>query len=190
VTALVLGLALLVWIAPPAVSEALIYDRAAILHGAVWRLWSGHLVHFSASHLGWNLLVVGLAGAWIECAGFRGGRALWMIVPPCIGLALLAGDPTLSRYGGLSGLATAIVVFACLSECRFRPGRIIWGVALALVGLKIGWEFFAGNPVFAHFEHGTVRAVPLSHLAGLVSAFVLWLIVSDNKPAATISSVG
>jgi rhomboid family GlyGly-CTERM serine protease len=176
VTALVTVLALAAWAAPTP-PEAWIYDREAILRGEIWRLWTGNLVHFSASHLGWNLLVVTLTGVWIEWTGFRGGRWLWLIAPPCISLVMLAGEPHLMRYGGLSGMAVANVAFACLSEWRGdRSQRIVWGTALTLIGVKICWEFLSGESIFAHFAGGSVRVVPLSHLAGVgIATLIVWL---------------
>jgi len=175
-TALVVALALLVW-CRPAGADALAYDRAAILRGEIWRLWSGHLVHFSASHLFWDLLAVGLTGVWIELAGFRGGRWLWVIAPPLISLLLLLGEPTLSRYGGLSAMATACVVFACLGELRHPEAkRAAWWTILALVAAKVGWEFYTGATIFARFNGSTVRAIPLSHAAGAAAAVVVSLI--------------
>jgi len=167
----------LVVAANPAWADMLAYDRAAILRGAVWHLWSGHLVHFSAGHLGWDLLAVTLAGAWIERAQFRGGRWLWVLAPPMISLILLIGEPELERYGGLSAMATAAVVFACLGELR-RPEacRSFWWVILALVVLKVGWEFATGETIFTHFDGSSVRTVPLSHAAGAVVALAVSMV--------------
>jgi rhomboid family GlyGly-CTERM serine protease len=175
VTALVAVSALLAWIIP-ALSESWVYNRSAILHGEIWRLWTGNLVHFSGSHLGWDLFVVVFTGTWIEWSRFRGGRWLWFVAPPCISLAMLAGEPHLMRYGGLSGVAVANVVFACLSEWRSGgPQKIVWGTVLALVGVKICWEFCSGDSVFAHFADGNVKVVPLSHLAGAgIAAVMAW----------------
>jgi rhomboid family GlyGly-CTERM serine protease len=188
VTALVAVLALVAWIAP-ALSEAWVLDRDAVLRGEVWRLWTGHLVHFSTGHLGWNLLVVVCVGIWIERAGFRGGRWLWLIAPPWIGLVILAGEPHLRRYGGLSGLATAGIVFAGLSELRGRGSlRILGGAMVALVGLKIGWEFLSGNSVFAHFEGGNVRVDPLSHLAGAGTAFIAAWVFQNRRNRGEVAA--
>ena len=176
VTILIVALALAVAFLPRG-ADLFAYDRTAILRGEFWRLWTGHLVHFSASHLGWDLLAAAFAGAWIERAQFRGGRWLWILAPPVISLILLIGDPALERYGGLSGMATAAVVFACLGELR-RPDarRGFWQAMLALVALKVGWEFLTGETIFAHFDSIAVRAVPLSHAAGVVAALRVSLI--------------
>ena len=39
------------------------YDRAAILHGEVWRLVTGHFVHWSVGHLAWDLLAFAILSA-------------------------------------------------------------------------------------------------------------------------------
>ena len=47
-------------------AQATLLTRAGIGSGELWRLWTGHWVHFSSSHLGWNLGVMVLAGAELE----------------------------------------------------------------------------------------------------------------------------
>ncbi len=172
-TALIVLLTLLAWFFP-VVSGMLIFDRTAILHGQIWRLWTGHVCHFSGSHLLWDLLATALASAWIEMAAFPGRRCLWLMAPPFISVALLLSEPALQFYGGLSGLATAGMTFACLGELR-RPdsNRRFWQIILALVAVKTGWEFFSGETLFARFGSAPVRAVPLSHAAGAAAA--LWV---------------
>lgn len=167
VTGLLLALALALWLAPEGVRQACLYDRRALLQGQLWRLWTGHWVHFSGSHLGWNLLVVAVAGTWIERAGFRGGVWLAALAPPVISIVLLLGEPTLQQFGGLSGVATAAVVFACGAEWRRSASdRIYWGAVVVLVALKVGWEYLSGGSLFAQYGQTGVHTVPLSHLAG------------------------
>ena len=55
----------LLWLVP-GTTAPLLYERAALLDGAWWRLWTGHWVHFSMSHLAWNVAVLLGAGAWLE----------------------------------------------------------------------------------------------------------------------------
>jgi rhomboid family GlyGly-CTERM serine protease len=182
VTASVVALAIAAWGAPDGVQRALLYERSAVLRGELWRLWSGHLVHFSASHLGWNLLVVGLSGAWIECSGFRARGWFAAAAPPAIGLALLVGEPSLGSYGGLSGVATAAVAFACASEWRRGTGpRSLWCMALALIGLKSAWEYWGGGPLFAHYALAAVRTVPLSHLSGACIGAALGFLAGPGR---------
>ena len=59
----------------PGVGEALVYDRSAILTGELWRLVTGHWVHFSASHLFYDVTVLGSLPLDIRVReGADGGR--------------------------------------------------------------------------------------------------------------------
>jgi rhomboid family GlyGly-CTERM serine protease len=179
-TAAVAFAALGLWLAPTEAQGLCLYDRAAILHGEVWRLWTCHLVHFSASHLGWNLLAATVAGAWIERSAFPGSGVFALLAPPCLGVALLAMDPQLGSYGGLSGLATAGFAFACACESRRADGsRALWRLALLAIALKIGWEFLSGHAAFSRFAGTGVQDAPLSHLAGLALGLLAALFPSS-----------
>ena len=64
-TALIAALAIVAF-AWPAVQSTWLIDRVAVQRGELWRWWTGQLVHFGASHLGWNLAVFIVAGGWLE----------------------------------------------------------------------------------------------------------------------------
>jgi rhomboid family GlyGly-CTERM serine protease len=155
----------------PALAPALLYERAAVLRGEFWRLWTGHLVHFGASHLFWNLVVFTLASAWAERLAPGRTRLLLALAPGIIGLALLVLDPALQTYGGLSGLAAAALAFLAFTQLAQKPSdRWFWWTVLALLLLKIAAEFAADQPLFARFAASGVRPVPLAHLAGFLAA--------------------
>ena len=71
---LVLAVAVLAATAVPEAVGLLRLDRAAVLGGEFWRLWTGHLVHGSAQHLAWN--VVALLGLGLLSAGRQRDRAV------------------------------------------------------------------------------------------------------------------
>ncbi len=160
----------------PAAAGALIYDRAAILGGEVWRVATGHFVHFGASHLAWDVLVTLLAGAWVESLAPRRARWYWATAPLAIGAVLLVGDPELARFGGLSGVATGLVVLLA-TELGRRPGRDRAFASLfsLLVFAKLATEL-AGWGGLAKFDDPTVQPVPLAHLAGVAWAGVVALV--------------
>jgi rhomboid family GlyGly-CTERM serine protease len=166
--------AVLAW-SVPAASGALLYDRSAILQGDWWRLWTGHWIHFSVSHLAWNIAVLLGAGAWLERLQ-PGSLVRWLVAgAPLISLTLLVGEPAMQVYGGLSGLATGAVVLLALMQWDRRPrSRVWWGAGLALVALKLGVEAAQPAPLFAGFS-GAVRPSVLAHAAGaaLAAAFFL-----------------
>ena len=43
----------------PGTAARLQYDRTAILHGELWRVLTGHLVHWSADQVFWDGLALG-----------------------------------------------------------------------------------------------------------------------------------
>ena len=171
-----IALAAIVITAWPAAATALVFERDRVIAGELWRLWSAHLAHFGWSHLGWNLLIFALAGGWVERISPRRTRLLYVICPPLIGLALLALDPELQSYGGLSGLAAATLTLLALTQLA-RPAatdRWFWRATLMLLGLKIGFELLTRRPTFAHFAGGEIRTVPIAHVAGALVASLLF----------------
>lgn len=155
----------------PAAQPALVYDRPRLLAGEVWRLWTGHWVHFGSTHLLWNLAVLLPAGLWIERLAPRRTRLLLALAPGLIGAVLLAGAPDLASYAGLSGLATALLAWLAFFHLRTRAtDRWFWWSVLGLIAVKLGVELFAAHPLFARFGTAAVRPVPLAHAAGLAAA--------------------
>jgi rhomboid family GlyGly-CTERM serine protease len=157
-------------------AELLVYDRAAILQGQWWRLATGHWVHFSHAHLLCNVLVIAAAGSLIEMTR-RGDFALLcaLAILPA-GPALLLAEPGLVQFGGASGVACALVVYAALSGLT-TPGRwrVVCALLLGAVGLKLLVEWGAGWSLSAGVGQRDFVPVPLSHLVGAGAAFGLWL---------------
>jgi rhomboid family GlyGly-CTERM serine protease len=157
------------------VATCFIYDRALIFKGEIWRIWTGHVVHFGASHFIWNLAVFLPAGWWLE--------RLWPVLTRCfygacsvvISIALLLLDPSLTRYAGLSGLATGMLVLLAALQLgrRKEEPAWFWMSVLILIGIKMGVELFTGAPVFVS-GFGPIRTVPLAHVAGVVCGLVFW----------------
>jgi hypothetical protein len=97
------------------------------------------------------------------------------VAAPLLGVSFLAGAPAMQFYGGLSGLATGVVVLLALGQWTHDPrGRAWWGGVLVLVALKIGADAVRPAPLFAAFG-GDIRPSVLAHAAGaaLAAAFFL-----------------
>ncbi len=152
----------------PAVA-GLAWERTAILHGELWRLWSGHLVHFSLSHAGADALVLAAMGCMAEpLTGSRrfalvlGGGAL------LISLGLLALAPGLLEYRGASGLAVlAAVSGGLLAWQRFPLSRPMLACAALALASKTLWEAFARTAAFTDLPAGVTVAWQ-AHLLGAV----------------------
>jgi len=153
----------------------LIYDRSAILSGQLWRMWTGHWVHFSTNHLVCDVTALGLAGWMVEARG--GPRFGWFCVlaPWVISAAALVFEPRMNLCGGLSGLATAMMILAALCGLSDAPPWR-WVCLAALPGMagKILFEAATGHGVFV-----TVNGVPVvvsitGHVAGAATALAFW----------------
>jgi len=152
----------------PEAAAAFVFDRSALARGQVWRLLTGHLVHWTAPHL----LVDGAAFAIVAAALERARRplgALLFIHAAGIGGFLWWGLPEMAFYGGLSGIGYGLFIYAALalpdpcSRWR-RAGQVAAGAAAVKVLLEIGLH--AALPA-----QGFVP-LPQSHAAGIIIALL------------------
>lgn len=166
----------------PLAAQFMVYDRTAIIHGEAWRLVSGHLYHFSPSHLGSNLLPLIVVGAWIESQHQKWFAVGCLLIALTSGTSLFLVHPLMERYGGLSGVLCGLLVFFGFS-LLFDNGGVRWiGLfTLAAMMIKIGYEWHSGGAGLIDWHaHGFV-VMPLSHLSGMVAGAVWFLIQSASN---------
>ena len=160
----------------PCLASQLVYDRTAILSGEVWRLLTGSWVHFSASHLFYDLLALGIAGWIIERRGYPHLGLLCMLSALGISTVLLAVRPEVQSYGGLSGVATGAIIFLALHGLK-EPAAWRWICAAALV-LVVGKVLVESTTGWFIIEAGgsvPFVPLPLSHVVGgLTAALLFW----------------
>jgi rhomboid family GlyGly-CTERM serine protease len=165
-------------------AEALIYDRRAIAAGELWRVLTGHWVHFSPTHLIYDALALAVVGSVLEWRRDPLYPVLLLVAPAAIGVALFALEPNLGRYGGLSGVVFAAAVYLALRGLS-RGSR--WGAVggAFLLGLlaKVALEIATGATVLAE---DTPVPVPLAHIAGACAgAGLAWsrkLLAGEDTP--------
>lgn len=162
----------------PGLGPLLIYDRAAIADGELWRLLTGNLVHLSDAHLALDLAAFLIAGAIIEQRGYRHFTTLCVSAAALIGVAIYLFEPQLQFYGGLSGVVTAAVVYLCLQGMT-ESGGWRWLCAAMLTGLsaKLWIELVSGKSLLMIVGSVNFVAVPLSHLTGAVVAVILFALL-------------
>lgn len=176
----------------PSSAAWLQFDRTALARGALWRLFTGHLVHFGGNHLAWDVAVFVALGFACErqsrtCCALALAFAAATITP-----AVWLAQPHFALYRGLSGLDCAL--FGLLSA-SFLQHRKPLATALGLIALagfaaKCLFELTTAQTVFAA---GTGYApVPLAHLIGLLAGcsaafFPLSRRVSDS-PDSVLSA--
>jgi rhomboid family GlyGly-CTERM serine protease len=166
----------------PALAAALVYERDAIAQGELWRLASGHLVHFSALHLTVNLLVLLSAGWLLERRDPGAGPWLYGLSMPAIGGLLWLTDPALAQFGGASGLACAVLAAYALGELAAGGRRrALGGVLFAALLLKLAGEWGGSWSLPGVASSGEFVAVPASHAAGAALGALVWLV---RRPSA------
>ena len=131
------------------VASWLEYDRLAIAQGELWRLWSGHLVHFTAGQAAWDGLALLVPALWLLGRGARSLVAgMLLLMAPAVSLALFLLVPDMAVYRGASALAVGLWVFALAEAWRAYPALrpALWAAALVLCA-KLAAEPFGGFAV-------------------------------------------
>ena len=165
----------------PSLAAPLQYDRASIAAGEIWRLLSGHWVHYSFDHFFWDVLAFGFLG--LACERRSRSRFLVCVTASAFAISLSVWFclPGMRAYGGLSGVDSALfalLVVELWSEGVHarRPEQVAMATAcLAGFLLKISFELATGKNLFVQsLESGTV-GVPLAHVAGAAVGFLVGL---------------
>lgn len=159
----------------PELRAFLIYDRAAITHGELWRLVTGNLTHLSNMQLCLDLSAFFVAGMIIEIRGYRHFPLLCLLAAALIGIVLYYMKPAMYYYAGLSGVVSAAVTYLCLYGLK-EKGTWRWLCAVVLTGMtaKIGMELFFDKSLMSEIGTKQFVPVPFSHLVGSVTALLLY----------------
>lgn len=147
-------------------------DRHALLGGEAWRLWTGHLVHFSAMHAAADIALLLVVAAIVESE--IGGRATVLVLligAPLISVSLTLLVPELAVYKGSSALS-ALLGFVGVTHIWRRVRRLRF--ALGCVGLvAIMKTFLDANaclPGFSSLPDGVCVAWQAHLIACLIGA--------------------
>ena len=167
-----LAVAVYAW---PEAREFCVLDRRAFFHGEWWRAFTAHVVHFSPSHLWWDATVFVSAGAFVEWRSRRIFASLFIAASMAVTGAVLVFTPEFQFYGGLSGVATAMLFFAAL-QCVAGKGtiRVCAIFVISAILAKLVFEGLNPQPWLARFESASIRSAPVSHAAGIVAAMTIW----------------
>jgi rhomboid family GlyGly-CTERM serine protease len=161
-------------------SAELELDRVAVAEGELWRLATGHFVHFGRAHAAGDIL--GFIG-WALVIEAVSRRLLVTVVGASlvgVSLGVLAFCPEARIYGGLSAidvaLATAVLcVLATSQRVRALPGgRALVGVVIAAHAFKAAYEVLLGRAVLAPDLGDGVLLLPEAHLFGAACGAMAW----------------
>lgn len=160
----------------PGAAELLVYERSAIARGELWRLFTAHLTHYSASHLINNMLVLVFA-AWLVEERYRADLLRVLALSAvAIGFAVFVFRPEITRYAGVSGISLALLTYAALRGLtENRRWRIVCSVVLVMICLKLTAEsLFGWQPIDWKQQAGFVT-ITLSHAIGVGIGLLIWL---------------
>jgi rhomboid family GlyGly-CTERM serine protease len=184
----VLAAAALAVAAMPGLAGLLTLDRTAVIDGEIWRLWTGHLVHGSAQHLAWN--VVALIGLGLLFERALGRHFTWLVFVggALVGVGVLALQPDLETYLGLSGVLNTIWVGGAAIAARGERGwmRRVYLAAVVAGLAKIVFEAWTGNSIFTDPDALGGQPIVLAHALGsLAGAAVLGLATGASATPPT-----
>lgn len=170
-----LATVVLLAIAEPISSHWLMFDRDAINEGQIWRLFSGHFVHLSMSHLLGNALGIVLLA-------YIAGRSLnnlvgilllaWCVV--VVGIGLYGYADYLDYYVGLSGVLHGLLLVAPFVSPFYS--RVIAGCFLLVIVSKVVWEQSSWYDDMAMAGMIGGRVEVNAHLLGVIAGLIFLLV--------------
>lgn len=166
-------------------SAALIFDRDAIAAGQVWRLWTGHLVHFGWLHCAVDTAVLLFLGWVIVWPSLAVRRVALIALPLFISAAIYLFDPGVGYYAGLSALNLGLFVFLAIQTWRRDRSDWLWPAVLLVCLAEIVLEAARGGSGggLIAFSDPSVRIAISAHLAGVGGGLLLCLTGHQSRRA-------
>jgi rhomboid family GlyGly-CTERM serine protease len=189
VSVIVVAACLLLAPTPASLIEHLSGERSAILRGELWRLWTGHLVHFSLRHALIDSMTLLVIGTLAESEfGSRRVALLMLAGAPLISIGMLLTSPTLD-YRGASCIAVMLATAIGWSWWRSRPSSRAALTILALcLAAKIGFDAIGMSVTLADLPD-KVTVAWQGHLLGGVLGGLWYLAVTRAQYPGTASVV-
>lgn len=165
-------------------------NRDAFMKGEVWRLITGHFVHYSSTHLFWDLIMFLLLGWMLEKEGTL--RLALLLLGTCLVVSFLylVFPPEDSiALSGASALDSALLSALYVSTWRdFKSSKILKYLVVALFltfWVKITLEFFLEEALFSVVP-GDARIYPAAHIAGALFGISFFLVANFKKGSKRI----
>ncbi|MDQ8037667.1 MAG: rhombosortase [Pedobacter sp.] len=175
----------------PAATELLRYQREAIAHGELWRLFTAHFVHLNFSHALINS--IGTFMLALVLTRELPARDWWMVTltaPFVISAGLWFKQPEMLAYVGFSGVLHGLLYCAVIRLLPQAP--VLAGVVLlALVGRQVWEQTGYYDPEYLRgLIHG--RVMPDAHLFGAITGALwgLWSLWRDRQNLAKAGASG
>jgi rhomboid family GlyGly-CTERM serine protease len=164
----------------------LVYDRAAIIQGQWWRIWTGHLIH-----LGWPHLIAD-AGLFVILGWLLERRHPWpsrialIAMPLLISGGLFVFCPDTTRYVGLSAVNLGLLVFLACRGWQRDWFDWFWPAVLAIYIGEVIFETVLGHGSgggMIQFDDPTVHVATSAHVIAAMCGVAAWgLIFVAGRP--------
>lgn len=170
----------------PELSSILIFDRSSLFRGEVWRILTCHFVHFSYTHLAYNLFAFGVASYVIEKKNYPNFCLLYICLAFSISMTLFILRPNMVLYGGLSGIACGVLYYCALMGIKeSKPWGRICFLFVLLLPIKIAAEICYSASVLPYFGNQPFVPMQTSHIVGCLVAVLFYLFGNMKKNALT-----
>ena len=170
----VAGLCIVLALIPDRWVEVFAFDRQAILHGEVWRLWTGHLVHFSTLHAVFDVLTLFFASQIVEAeSGPLRLLSVLGIGALFISSGMLLWVPDMAFYRGTSGISAMMMVLAASALCRHSWRLQILLAVLGVLLLSKTWLDATGYVRIASSLPDGVHLAWQTHVFGIVTGVLM-----------------
>jgi rhomboid family GlyGly-CTERM serine protease len=159
------------------VSAELFALTPAAAHGEIWRLWTGHLVHYDFRHFLTNAIAVVVPLALLESRSRRSILLSMTFLAPMISLALLGGAH-FDEYRGASALALTVWVASALTLLRAQSAsdRHTGAALITLAIGKLAFETAGAGHLWTE-----VAPLPLAHVAGAIAGVIAFVGIQHPK---------
>lgn len=166
--------ALLVAVVP--LRDYFVYDRAAIANWQLWRIWTGHIVHFGWPHGFADGSLFVLLGWYLQ----RTQKVLsyWslVILPAVVSLSLFWFDPQMAIYGGLSGVNVGLLVYLACRGWQRNLWDWFWPAILLIhvieLWIEVRYHGTGGGAI--RFDNSNIHVATVAHVGGAVYGVAAW----------------
>ncbi len=195
-TVVLSAIAVLIHVFDPLVGGVLEWRADLWGSGELWRWVTGHLGHWGARHLVWDLAMFALLGAVLE-PRCRGRFLATLLLTTVLTDLLFRVGGEFERYRGLSGWAVGLFALAMLELVgsglrQGRLGMVLLGAAgWMLLLAKVAFEWLTGEALFASgWGDASFIVAVEAHLAGALAPVIILLFLLGRKGAGSKQCLG
>lgn len=151
----------------------MVYKREAVAAGEIWRLWTGHFVHFGWPHFLADTGLLVILGLFLEERHRAFSWTALAVLPAFISGCLFWLDPVMTRYGGLSALDLGLLLYLVCQGWRRDWTDWFWPAVLVIYAGEIIFEIYqdGSGGGMIRFDEPGIKVATSAHLAA--AAYVL-----------------